>query len=210
MSVTRDYFIEAILLAAGASRRFNDTKQLALICGTPMLIRTITMLSSSQFDALSVVLGANAAAIKQVLHDSGVLVLDNEQHNNIIIAENWAQGMGASIATGIKSVHKCATHAFIGLSDQVDIHSQHCNTMIESSMKHPNNIVAAFYEGKLGAPAIFPRAFFDELALLNDDKGARDILRQNVKQVICIDIPEAAKDIDTKHDLTLYQQTSLK
>ncbi len=209
--MSRDYFIEALLLAAGASRRFNDTKQLALISGTPMLIRTISMLSHAQFDALSVVLGANAAAIKQVLDDaSGSLVQDNDQHINIIIAENWAQGMGTSIATGIKNIRKCATHAFVGLNDQVDIQSQHCNIMIESSIKHPNNIVAAFYAGKLGAPAIFPKAYFGELALLKDDKGARDMLRQHVKHVISINIPEAAKDIDTKYDLTLYQQAILK
>jgi molybdenum cofactor cytidylyltransferase len=80
--------------------------------------------------------------------------------------------------------------------------------MVIESRKNPNKIVAAFYNGKLGAPAIFPKAYFAELALLENDKGARNILRANATTIISIDMPEAARDIDTKKDLLSYESNT--
>jgi molybdenum cofactor cytidylyltransferase len=76
---------------------------------------------------------------------------------------------------------------------------------VSKSRQHPDKIVAAFYNSKLGAPAIFPKHYFTALASLSDDKGARDILRANHQQILSIDMPEAAIDIDTKTDLASYR-----
>jgi molybdenum cofactor cytidylyltransferase len=133
----------------------------------------------------------------------------SEDHSNInsTIAANWQKGMGASIAAGVKNVGQEITHVFIGLNDQVEIRAKQCNLMIAESQKYPDKIVAAFYNGKVSAPAIFPRAHFDDLAQLNDDKGARDILRSNMAGIVSFDLPEGAKDIDTKTDLLSYIST---
>lgn len=204
------YRIEALLLAAGQSKRFEGNKQLAIINKKPMLAHTLSVFAQSEFDAITVVLGANATAIKAALDKINVdLANTNEVHSNInsIIAANWQKGMGASIAAGIKNLAQEITHVFIGLNDQVEIRAKQCNLMIAESQKYPDKIVAAFYNGKVGAPAIFPRAHFADLALLNDDKGARDILRNNMANIIQLDLPEGAKDIDTKTDLLSYIST---
>ncbi len=204
------YHIEALLLAAGESKRFEGNKQLAIINKKPMLAHTLTMLVQSKFDVITVVLGANANTIKVALDQVNMnLANTNEVHSNIhsIIAENWQKGMGASIAAGVKNLAHEITHVFIGLNDQVEIRAEQCNLMIAESQKYPDKIVAAFYNGKVGAPAIFPRAHFAGLALLNDDKGARDILRSNMANIIRLDLPEGAKDIDTKTDLLSYIST---
>ena len=204
------YRIEALLLAAGQSKRFEGNKQLAIINKKPMLAHTLSMLAQSKFDAITVVLGANASAIKAALDIVNVdLANTNKVHTNInsTIAANWQKGMGASIAAGVKNLAQEITHVFIGLNDQVEIRAKQCNLMIAGSQKYPDKIVAAFYNGKVGAPAIFPRAHFADLALLNDDKGARDILRSNMANIIRLDLPEGAKDIDTKTDLLSYIST---
>jgi molybdenum cofactor cytidylyltransferase len=191
------YSIQALLLAAGASKRFNDTKQLALIAQTPMLVHVLNVLQLATFDNIKVILGANALAVRQVLPDE----------TQILIAKHWQYGMGMSIAAGVNELCSKTTHVFIGLADQVDITTAQYNVMISVSKQHPDNIVAALYNGKLAAPAIFPRHYFSALALLKNDKGARDILRSNQQQVIRIDMPEAAIDIDTKNDLLRYKLT---
>lgn len=204
------YRIEALLLAAGESRRFEGNKQLAIINKKTMLAHTLSMLSQSAFDNITVVLGANADAIKVVLEQINVdLANTNEVHSNInfTVATNWHKGMGASIATGVKNLAQEMTHVFIGLNDQVEIRAKQCNLMIAESQKYPDKIVAAFYNGKVGAPAIFPRAYFADLTLLNNDLGARDILRSNLATIIRIELPEGAKDIDTKTDLMSFIST---
>nr|WP_297349948.1 nucleotidyltransferase family protein [uncultured Glaciecola sp.] len=206
----KHYCIEAILLAAGESKRFNDTKQLAIVDDKPMLIGTIEMLKHVDFKAITVVLGANSSAIEKALQAVSLKTLwANKTSPNVtsIIASTWQQGMGASIAAGVKNVDSEITHVFIGLTDQVEIRAQQCNLMLFESRKNPDSIVAAFYNNKVGAPAIFPRAYFAELSKLENDKGARDMLRANAASVISIDMPEAARDIDTKKDLLLYTST---
>jgi molybdenum cofactor cytidylyltransferase len=206
----KHYCIEAILLAAGESKRFNDTKQLAIVDDKPMLIGTIEMLKHANFKAITVVLGANSSTIEKALKP--VYLQTKSASKNLpnitsIIASKWQQGMGASIAAGVKNVGSEITHVFIGLTDQVEIRAQQCDLMLVESRKNPDRIVAAFYNNKVGAPAIFPRAYFAELSKLENDKGARDILRANAASVISVDMPEAARDIDTKKDLLLYTST---
>jgi molybdenum cofactor cytidylyltransferase len=206
----KHYCIEAILLAAGDSKRFNDTKQLAIVDDKPMLIGTIEMLKHVDFKAITVVLGANSSAIEKALQPVYLKTLwANKTSPNVtsIIANTWQQGMGASIAAGVKNVDSEITHVFIGLTDQVEIRAKQCNLMLFESRRNPDSIVAAFYNNKVGAPAIFPRAYFAELSKLENDKGARDMLRANAASVISIDMPEAARDIDTKKDLLLYTST---
>jgi molybdenum cofactor cytidylyltransferase len=175
-----------------------------------MLIGTIEMLKHANFKAITVVLGANSSTIEKALKP--VYLQTKSASKNLpnitsIIASKWQQGMGASIAAGVKNVGSEITHVFIGLTDQVEIRAQQCDLMLVESRKNPDRIVAAFYNNKVGAPAIFPRAYFAELSKLENDKGARDILRANAASVISVDMPEAARDIDTKKDLLLYTST---
>jgi molybdenum cofactor cytidylyltransferase len=206
----KHYCIEAILLAAGDSKRFNDTKQLAIVDDKPMLIGTIEMLTHAEFKSITVVLGANSRIIEKALQP--VYVQSSSASKTLanvtsIVASKWQQGMGASIAAGVKNVGSEITHVFIGLTDQVEIRTTQCNLMLVQSRKNPDSIVAAFYNNKVGAPAIFPRAYFAELSKLENDKGAREMLRANAASVIRVVMPEAARDIDTKKDLLLYSST---
>lgn len=205
------YKIQALLLGAGESKRFNGLKQLALIDEKPMLAHTLSMLIESSFPSICVVLGANATLIKETLaqsHIDSVARRTQDTHIDYLMAENYQKGMGASIAAGVKSVDNDITHVFIALGDQVEIRAEQCKLMVKESRKHWDKIVAAFYQGKPSAPAIFPRKYFSELALLNSDKGARDMLRRNMASIISFELPEGARDIDTRTDLQLYTSTT--
>jgi molybdenum cofactor cytidylyltransferase len=198
------------MLAAGESKRFKDIKQLAMLNRQPMLLSSVEMLASTHINSMTIVLGANAALIQSMLSDAELADELNSKLSTIV-AENWQQGMGASISAGVKKLDENVTHVFIGLADQVAIRQKQCNLMITKSQENPDKIVAAMYQGKLGAPAIFPRTYFAKLAKLENDRGARDILRSNSEQVLSIELPSAAKDIDTQADLksyVLYMQQS--
>ena len=188
--------IELILLAAGQSKRFGGIKQLTDIHGQPMVCHCLSQYRQSEkwIEGIvegSVVLGANAPLIIGEL-PQGIL-----KH----VVNTWQSGMGHTLAQSIRFLASDSTHVLIGLADQVLITQHMIKRMLAESSIYPQNIIAAKYAGRVGAPVIFPRQYFSQLRQLTGDKGARAMLQQHLQQVICIEMPEAALDIDTQDDL---------
>ena len=52
----------------------------------------------------------------------------------------------------------------------------------------------------MGPPALFHKKYFRELAKLNGDVGAKNIIRQNINDVATVSFPEGKIDIDTQED----------
>jgi len=76
--------------------------------------------------------------------------------------------------------------------DQPAVTPQHLSlVMTRQEMK------ASRYAGRNGVPAYFPRKYFDELAALTGDAGARTLLAQSR----AIDLAHGELDIDTAADL---------
>lgn len=191
---------ELLLLAAGKSQRFNGIKQLADIQGVPMVCHCLDQYryNGHWLQGLAsghVVLGANATAVSKVLPD----------FVNRITVDNWYDGMGSSIAGAVKSVVDDTTHLLIGLADQVALTPAHISQLLERSQHYPERIIAAFYAGKFGAPVIFPRIYFKDLAQLSGDKGARNLLNGGTQDIEQVTLSLAAIDIDTQNDLLNFE-----
>ena len=64
-------------------------------------------------------------------------------------------------------------------------------------------IIAPKYKNQRGHPVLFSKHFFSELAQLNSETGARDVIKNNRKYLILIDVEDKGitRDIDTKYDL---------
>jgi molybdenum cofactor cytidylyltransferase len=201
MSETSQH-IHAFILAAGASRRFDGIKLLAPIPSIQnkphkpqsIIEHCVTQVHQAQFDSYSVILGANAEAIEAALQ-----VKKQQWGFATHINPSWQQGMGVTIATAVGLA--TSSHIVICAADQIAIKSEHFSRLIAASHKHPTCIIAAKYSGRLGVPCIFPRAYFEELARLTGDKGAKDLIANEKHNVISIEIPEGAHDVDTPNDL---------
>ncbi|MBL4629910.1 MAG: nucleotidyltransferase family protein [Paraglaciecola sp.] len=189
---------ELILLAAGQSKRFGGIKQLTDIHGQAMVCHCLAQYRQGDkwTDGIvngHVMLGANAAVIIDVL----------PQYIDKHVLNTWQHGMGHTLAQSIQVIAGDTTHLLIGLADQVSITQKMIISMLGESKKHPQNIIAARYAGRVGVPCIFPRQYFSQLSQLTGDKGAKTLLSKYPEQVINMDMPEAAFDIDTLEDLKL-------
>ena len=187
---------ELILLAAGQSTRFGGIKQLADIHGQPMICHCLSQYRQDKkwIGGIShghVVLGSNAELIS--------LVLPN--NINKFVTKTWQNGMGHTLAESMQNLGRHTSHVLIGLADQASITQQMIKMLLGKSSRYPQHIIAAKYAGRVGAPSIFPRQYFTLLEQLSGDKGAKTILQQYSQQVISVDMPEAALDIDTQDDL---------
>lgn len=184
--------LSVVLLAAGAATRFGSAKQAALYRGQPLLQRMLERARAVAGSAVSVVLGAHAESL---------LPLVASAESSVLINHHWQEGIASSIRLGIERLPLNCDGVLLLLADQAQVSTEDLARMAAVWRGQPQFAVAAEYEGRIGAPAIFPRAVFPELLQLRGDRGAQVWLRANEARVLAVPMPSAAVDIDTPADL---------
>ncbi|GJM05983.1 MAG: 4-diphosphocytidyl-2C-methyl-D-erythritol kinase [marine bacterium B5-7] len=182
--------LNGLILAAGSSIRLGQPKQLVNFQGKSLLASTEEKLLSC-CDQVYVVLGYEAHLFKTEITSS-----------QIIINQDWQQGMGNSLAYGSQIASQQADGLLIALVDQPLIPASHYQLMIDSFQQNPEFIIATEYQNSCGAPAIFPGLFFDDLLNCKNNDGAKNIIRNNATSSLTIRCEAAAYDIDSAIDLT--------
>ena len=177
--------VAAIILAAGASSRLGEPKQLALLAGETLLARAVRCGSVAGCDPVVIVLGAEAARVREHCAFLSALVLTNE---------GWAEGMASSIRVGIASIAGRVDAAILMTCDQPAVSSSHLRQLIA---RDADQITASAYGGRRGVPAYFPACYFSELMRLTGDQGAREL----VAAAESIELPLGELDIDTPERL---------
>lgn len=191
--------LNAIVLAAGKSTRFNGIKQLANLNGDSLINHTISQVNCPNINCVYVTLGAHSCRVMSQL----------PKHVSPIISQNWELGMGHSLADSVAELSQLSGRLLVCLADQVAITPSHYHHLIQLSLTQPNAIIASSVDDRACVPAIFPRRFFEPLIQLQGDQGAKDILVKHANDVIKVNCPSAQQDIDTNEDLFTYQQKQL-
>ncbi len=184
--------VYGIVLAAGGSLRLGQPKQLLVAEGKPLVAGIVEKLQLAGVDRVVVVLGASEDGVRSSLNGLDVDLVRNDQ---------WAEGMGRSIAEGVRhAASSGAAAVLIALTDQPEIRTEHYRVLIDGYLDG-EGIVATGYPQGPGAPALFPREFFGDLKELSADVGAREILRRHAGRLTIVPNPAAARDIDSPADL---------
>ena len=188
--------IPAIILAAGASRRLGQPKQLVTFQGETLLERAIRLGSQSGAAPVIVVMGANFAAICASISFEGAIPVLNDQ---------WERGISSSIHAGLDEaeVRAAGTPGVLVMAcDQPQLSAGHLSALLAAfgEQKIPSIITSA-YSDTHGIPAVFPRASFRGLRSLHGDKGARSLLAKPPCEVIAIPFAGGEVDIDLPSDL---------
>ncbi len=186
-----------IILAAGASVRMGSPKQLLPWGEDSLLQHTINQAAQSDFEKVIAVIGANSDAIKRTLA-ANIITLTNE---------DWQTGMGSSISCGVRFLlQEEYASILLMLADQPFIDTEHLNTMLSIFSKKTKGIVATDYDGKAGVPALFGQPHFKQLAGLNSEYGAKELLRQEGHDIFLLNAGAKTLDIDTKTDYNHLNQ----
>jgi molybdenum cofactor cytidylyltransferase len=123
----------------------------------------------------------------------------------LIVNDNYCDGLGTSIARAVRSVQHVAQAVVVLLADQPMITADHVQALCDAWSGAEDEIVATAYANTTGAPVLFPRACFDELAALQGDAGGRHLLNDQKFQVKRVVFEPAAVDVDTPADLERLQ-----
>ena len=179
--------IAAIVLAAGASTRMGQPKQLLAYDGKTLVENAISEALEAGFEPVIVVLGAESEQVRANIKGLPVIAVENSE---------WESGMGSSVSAGMKALPECDGVAIL-LVDQPLVTAAH---LLQMRGSFCGDVVAARYNERLAVPAIFPKRLFGALAELRGHEGARSLLRSPDEQVVAFDLPEAAMDVDTPGD----------
>lgn len=190
--------VPAIILAAGASSRLGQPKQLVCYQGETLIERAIRMASESGAAPVIIVLGAHHAQISAVARLDPATAIFNPL---------WAAGIASSIHAGLNAVERdvpASKGVLILPCDQLRLTAGHLRALLAAfAAREETSITASTYADVLGIPAVFPRAAFPELMALHGDKGARALLLKPPRPVIVVPFAGGEVDIDEPADLDL-------
>lgn len=174
------------------SRRFGSTKQLQIIDGVPMVRRAAVLARAVCEDNTLLVVG----------HDQQrVVAAANGECQFIAVNDNFAEGLGSSIACAARSLAPSADALLILLADQPLITEDHLNALLGVWSGDDDEIVATSFADVQGPPVLLPGSSFPRLFELGGDAGARKIIQDPDFRVSSVKFEQAAVDVDLPEDL---------
>jgi molybdenum cofactor cytidylyltransferase len=183
----------ALILAAGAGRRFGGGKLLAPLAGAPVIRRTLEAVLSAGFDEVLVATGAEHEAIAAALEGLGC---------RIVPTPDWEEGMAASLRSGLAALAPDVRGVFIFLGDMPLVPVALCGALAQQA-EAAGYAARPRVGGTPGHPAAFIRAAFPDLLRLTGDVGAAALLKGRSDGVAYLDTEAigAVLDIDSPADL---------
>lgn len=194
--------IAGLILAAGMSRRLGRPKQLLLIDGKPLLAHVVERALGSRLDAVTVVVGHEAEAVRAAISPYDVAVCVNP---------HYAEGQSTSLVAGVNALPAHADAAVVMLADQPGIRVASIDALIEMRRATRAPIVMTTYGDTRGHPVLFGRETFEALREISGDKGARDVIRSYGDQVALVDDgrPAPPADVDTEEAYAAMRRDGL-
>ncbi|TFC38850.1 nucleotidyltransferase family protein [Cryobacterium sp. TMT2-14] len=219
--------IAGLVLAAGAGSRYGMPKALAQgDDGIPWLVRTIRTLTDAGCSPVIVVLGAETAEVRALLHQFGMtpsVVLTQ--------AEDWAEGLSASLRAGLRQATELQATELLPAPVAVAIVPVDIPGLLPGTVARligtlpigtlpidtlpgdtvpgatdadanpvgPLTLRQAGFDARPGHPVVIGRAHWGALIdSATGDTGARPYLQShNTRLVDCADL-ETGLDVDTR------------
>lgn len=180
-----------LILAAGASRRMGKPKALLPWGKQTVLRHLLTEVQGSGPGEILLVTGAHREAIESEIPDGTAHTCHNP---------DWEQGMGVSLATGVRTLEHLfpdAGAALVMLVDQPLVTGAYLRMLRKEHQAYPDFLIASGYGGFAGVPAVFPKNFWAALKGLSADRGAKGLIQAHKDQCRVLEAGAAITDIDT-------------
>ena len=186
--------VAALVLAAGAARRYGSAKQLAELEGRPLIEHALEAVAAAPVDERVVVLGAGADAVLEAADLHGA---------RPVVCEDWAEGQAASLRAGLAALDGVEA-AVVVLGDQPRV-SARAIARVLAARGESAAAVRATYDGLPAHPIVLERALFSRLAALEGDVGAREVLATVAVREVACDGLGRPDDVDTPEQLEVLR-----
>ncbi len=191
--------VVAILLAAGSASRFGSDKLLhALPHEVPIAVQAARHLRSGFDGRIVAVVRPGAAALADLLRREGCEVQP---------CERAAEGMGASLACGVRAANAASTTGpvdayLVALGDMPFIRASTI-AAVRDALVGGAALAAPYFRARRGHPVGIGGRFRAHLEDLAGDAGAKELLAGHAAELVKVPVgdPGVIRDIDKPADL---------
>jgi molybdenum cofactor cytidylyltransferase len=185
--------IDAIVLAAGESRRMGRPKPLLPFDGTTFLGQIISVLAASDINAITVVLGAEADQVTESVDLSDV---------RAVVNKDYQKGQLSSLVAAMLGIHPQTDAILLCLVDHPFITTQVVDAIANKFAETSGRIIVPVFNSHRGHPTLFARPLFGQLLNAPEDRGARHVLYSNESEVLELETSDSGIliGIDTPED----------
>ena len=184
--------IIGLLLAAGSATRFGSDKlSHRLPHGVTIAVQAARHMHSVVPRAFAVV-KPGADRLAEAL----------SEYCEIVVCDNAADGMGASLACAARAAGK-ADGYLIALADMPFVRASSI-AAVRDAIASGAPLAAPYFRARRGHPVGISGDFFEQLLAAKGDEGARQLLSANESRLVKIPVgdPGVIRDIDTPEDLS--------
>ncbi|MGI8702687.1 MAG: nucleotidyltransferase family protein [Nocardioidaceae bacterium] len=194
--------VAGLLLAAGEGSRLGGPKALLVDpAGDTFLVRSLRALEAGGCEPLYVVVGARADDVAALAPPG----------TSVVTADDWREGMGASLRAGLAAVESAAAHvaaAVVMLVDTPGVTAEAVRRLVTRAPETlPVALARSAYDGVPGHPVLIGRSHWAGVrASARGDQGARDYLRAHPGDLVeCGDVA-SGEDVDTVEALLRWRR----
>jgi molybdenum cofactor cytidylyltransferase len=187
--------LAAVILAAGASSRMGQPKQLLRFRGTTLLRRAIDTALAVPADQVIVVLGHAADQLLPEVRAAGATVVLNDQ---------WMDGVSTSLRGGLSAVSSEARGVFIYPADMPLVTPEALRELARRQQVSGRPAAMTEAGGVRGVPVFITRSLFPALMIQEGDVGGAQYLRAHPESVEAVRFDDAdlMRDVDRPEDYT--------
>jgi molybdenum cofactor cytidylyltransferase len=192
--------VVAVVLAAGASRRFGSPKLLAPLDGRPVLAHTLDAVAAAGIRDVVVVLGESAAAAEASIAWRGERRVVNPRPQD---------GLASSLRCGLDVAAEAplTDAVLVVLGDQPAVRAAVIRSIVEAAADpagaaHPF-VRARYADDPAPNPVLVRRSGWALAAGIDGDRGLGSLLASRPDLVLEVPVPGDNPDIDTPDDLAV-------
>jgi molybdenum cofactor cytidylyltransferase len=187
----------AVVLAAGRSRRMAPLNKLLVTDakGMPIIARVVDNVLASHARPVIVVTGHERERIEEALIGRPVLFAH---------ADDYGEGLSASLKTGLRAVPPDAEGMLICLGDMPLVGAEMFDRLMAAfDPEEGRAIVQPTYRGKQGNPMLWSREFLAAMLAISGDIGARHLAAKHADRLVEVEMSNDAvlRDFDTTEAL---------
>jgi molybdenum cofactor cytidylyltransferase len=188
--------ISAIILAAGASSRMGQAKQLLPLGNSTVLAQTLAHARAAGVSEVVLVLGSSAEPIRDQLSPSLLAGV------KVVVNQSYEKGMASSLRAGLSALDPQSAAALIILGDQPFTPPQTLDQIIQAYRDSGAPIVIPTWQGTRGNPVLLDRSVFPEALALEGDVGCRALFWKHLEGIVNVEVEDRGVllDIDDRED----------
>lgn len=192
--------LHAIVLAAGAGKRFGGGKLLAPFRDGVLIHGALAAAFAAPAERVFVVTGA-----EEVTAAARAFAMRcwEEERMRVVPVAGPAEGLSASLRAGLAALPPDAEGAFVFLGDMPDVPHDVAGRLAAALESSPALAAAPVSAGQRGHPVLLRRTLFPLLDQLRGDHGAGGLLEALGEGLLQVAVPDSGvlRDVDRPEDL---------